>query len=477
MIQHRSDEMDLLEDDHSGHGALFAFQLPKIDLSALFQPLRVFAGVRRPGVAYAPEELDCDLGKFDLDEDDYSVVMDCQKQYNGDNVLLKECIVAGLLPSADEAKEFLDREEFALTSLSSSISLALVNGEFTQKRTVSLRLCPKDEINSIGTAESAPIDPDRVDLSGPAPVQPALGLAPARPVGGLAPARPFFQFQFPDFGDLFAPFFPVDAPGAVPDIAERFPSQRPAGGQAPLVPGAGRPGGPFPFPFLPAVPEPQTPTDIDLTKCSNKKFEVSRDIFNVANECQYSDDYKKCLTEGLGSNGAAAELLEFAADPDYHIVGSSFSSFHTSINFQATQRNQIFLNRCLKIEKPEEVSQSAEAYPEVVPEASETIPNGAEGPEYNPEVSGLPETAPEEAAIAPEESSEEVPVVPEESPEELPASSEVVPEEIPSVPEVLPEEVAAAPEAPEAPEAPPAEPEEAAEAEKTDGEDAPSYEP
>ena len=38
---------------------------------------------------------------------------------------------------------------------------------------------------------------------------------------------------------------------------------------------------------------PGTFTGIDMDNCDSKKFDVSRFVFNVANRCQYANDYRK----------------------------------------------------------------------------------------------------------------------------------------------------------------------------------------
>ena len=47
-------------------------------------------------VAVREEEPNCDLGKFDLTDDEFDIVMDCQKASGGDDVELKE--VSHLIP-------------------------------------------------------------------------------------------------------------------------------------------------------------------------------------------------------------------------------------------------------------------------------------------------------------------------------------------------------------------------------------------
>ncbi|XP_043205796.1 uncharacterized protein LOC122372557 [Amphibalanus amphitrite] len=467
--------------------AVFALQLPKLDLSDLFRPLRVFAGVNvdhPSGIAVREEEPNCDLGKFDLADDEFDIVMDCQKASGGDDVELKECILTKLPKTAVELRDFLDREEFGVAGLSSSFHLSLLNGAFTQKRSVQFRLCPRDEVNSIDgpvvpvveqvvpvveevvpmVEEMVPIEalsPDRIDES-----------APSAPGAVIPPQRPLFQFpelKLPNFGQIFTEAFaPVFGPrpgteeedaglGLFGSHLNPFAVRHP-----PAVTGPQHGFFASLFPALAATPPPQGPPDgIDMDNCDSQKFDVSRFVFNVANRCQYANDYRKCLRLDLAGDKSAQELLDFATDTDYSVVASSFSSFQTTFDLESLhdgkglldlkRKNQIDLRRCANIVKEvpteapiEKVTTEAEPVAEVAEEVTpEVVTEVVE--ELVPDV--VAEVIPEGTLdVVPEE----IPVVIEEYPSEPAPGVEVTPEVAPEEPQATTEVFQTVPEVVEA---------------------------
>jgi len=462
----------------SGH-ATFAFRLP--DFTQIFRPLRVFAGYS-PGAHTAPDARlpidDCEPGKFDVTDDEWDVVKDCMSQEQLD---LKECILKDLPETAEELREFLDREEFGLASINPSYSLSLNDGEFAEKRVVAFQLCPKDEINSIEGEErpvavypvrAPPAIDDRLDR----PVEEMVPItAPGGGPSGVFQIR-IPEIRLPDFSDIFRPR-PVVAPQYPTRAEAEAEAEAVAEAEAEAEAAAGaRPGGLFglfhpdglfgqgglfgPHGLFPAGGIPvetgisESQPEVDPSECDSGKFEVSKQVYAVASRCRYADNYKQCLAEGVEADDeSGVELVEFATDPDYEVVGSSFSQSIASINFETTYKNQISLNRCKKVpQTAEEAPVAPEGSGEVTPE-EELAPVA---PEDSGELTPGEELAPEETAVVVEEV---IPVeeaggeaAPEEAPETVPEAPEAseAPATVPEAPETVPETPESVPEAPEA---------------------------
>ncbi|XP_037091948.1 uncharacterized protein LOC119112069 [Pollicipes pollicipes] len=299
---------------------------PRISYRDLLRGLGLGGGAGFPGL-FPSSNPNCDRGHFQLSDEEYSLVMDCQRS-SDENSELKQCIVNALPDESKELKEFLNRDEYSLAGISSSFSIVILDGEIARKRRVTFRLCPDDEQNTVEVA-AEPEEPSSGAGGVPFPAFDTTAL-----FGGSG--RPAFQLPdffsqqnpFLDFGNAFKPFFQ--------DTSDLFPTFPNFGGS-------------------------EEGTNVDYENCVSESFELPREQFNKARDCQYGTvDFKQCLRTELGSSEEAKDLLKFVEADGHQIVGTRFYSYVSVIDGETTRKNKIRLQRCLKTAEPE-TSQPDEA--------------------------------------------------------------------------------------------------------------------
>lgn len=253
-----------------------------------------------------PTVRDCDKANFDLSPRDYRIVTDCQLVQSNDEGV-KNCILSSKLSQkSNEFRNFLSENGAGDVKIETAIKSAIKNGKVSTILDVEVSKCLGEDVVGYDLFEGGFDEPTQ--------------FVPVDDVFSTPIATTNHKFNLPNIDQFFNSMFPTTINGS--SIFSKDPFDQ----------------------FQGILPKTTFP-DLDMSNCMSKRFNLTVADFDTVRNCYNTGEVRACLGKSDLSN---RNLVDFAVDEKFSLVGHTFSSYTAWHNGKLSRNHMVHLQRCAK---------------------------------------------------------------------------------------------------------------------------------